>query len=38
MADPPDPTQLSPGILILAQAGEGLTLTGSSGLTIKKLT
>ena len=38
MADPPDPTQLSPGILILAQAGEGLTLTGSSGLTLKKLT
>ena len=38
MPDPPDPTQLSPGILILAQAGEGLTLTGSSGLTIKKLT
>ena len=34
----PDPTTLSAGIITKFNPGEGLTLTGSSGLTIKKLT
>ena len=34
----PDPTTLSAGIIAKFNPGEGLTLTGSSGLTIKKLT
>ena len=40
MSDPepdPDPTTLSPGIITKFNPGGGLILTGSSGLTIKKL-
>ena len=35
--DPDDPTTLSPGILLLAQAGRGLLFKPGEGMTIKKL-
>ena len=36
--DPDDPTALSPGILLLAQAGGGLLFRPGNGMSIKKLT
>ena len=35
--DPDDPTTLSPGILLLAQAGGGLVFRPGNGMSIKKL-
>ena len=36
--DPDDPTALSPGVLLLAQAGGGLIFRPGNGISIKKLT
>ena len=35
--DPDDPTALSPGVLLLAQAGGGLIFRPGNGISIKKL-